>query len=82
MFVPGNANQFFSKTPAESSHPEPDLHFGETETATQTEADLSWEKCTINYSKESGFFKGLLLALPVSTLMWVAIIWGIKALIF
>jgi len=82
MFIPGNANQYFSRKLAERSHPESDLRTGEAEKANETAPELHWDQFTINYTQESRYFKGFLLALPVSMLMWVGIILGIRAIFF
>lgn len=84
MFIPGNANQYFKTTSSDPTLPELDLRPENTGMATRTDAEtkLDWEHLSINYTHENRFFKGFFFALPVSILMWVAIIWGIKALIF
>jgi len=84
MFIPGNANQFFNKTSADLSSPESELPPEATEMAKESavETHYGWDRCSINYSTENRFFKGLILALPISIVMWTGIIWGIKALFF
>lgn len=84
MFIPGNANQFFNKTPADLSSPESELPHEATELAKEKTAKThyDWNQCSINYSKENRFFKGLILALPISIVMWAGIIWGIRSLFF
>lgn len=40
------------------------------------------EDLSIDYTKEDGFMKGFLLALPISALLWAAVILGINTVFF
>ncbi len=44
--------------------------------------DLQGDDCSANCTQKNGFYKGLVIALPISIALWVIIIWGIKELFF
>jgi hypothetical protein len=56
-------------------------------TDTNAEADrpllaaLQREERSFHCPQENGFFKGLLVVLPVSILLWILTIWGITSLL-
>lgn len=84
MFIPGNANQFFNKSPADlsSTASEPPNEATELAKEKSGKTDCDWDHCSINYSRENKFFKGVIFALPVSIVMWAGIIWSVKVLFF
>lgn len=84
MFIPGNAGQYFGKTSSESEQTKTALSLKDTGMATgaNIKNNLDWVEISTNYTHENRFFKGFFIILPVSIGMWVAIIWGVKTLIF
>ena len=44
--------------------------------------DCRREGRLLEYDQVNGFFKGLLIMLPCSILLWVIAIWGIRSLIY
>lgn len=40
------------------------------------------EGCLLDYDPVNGFFKGLLIMLPCSILLWIIVIWGIRWMVY
>ena len=44
--------------------------------------DFRGEDQLLNCDQENGFFKGLLIMIPCSILLWIMAIWGVRSLIY
>ena len=80
MFISGNIYQDFDRTTSESKIPLSKLFPLRSESIVKEApiSDIQWEDVSIDYRQENGFFKGLLIALPVSLLTWIFIIWAVR----
>lgn len=84
MMVLNESRQNYERVPIESTQPnrkirlvDPDLGIDPTQ-----RNDFRREGRLLEYDQVNGFFKGLLIMLPCSILLWVIAIWGIRSLIY
>lgn len=84
MMVLNESRQNYERVPIESTQPnrkirlvDPDLGIDPTQ-----RNDFRREGRLLEYDQVNGFFKGLLIILPCSILLWVIAIWGIRSLIY
>lgn len=80
MFIPGYIYQDFDRTTSESKIPLSELFPVRSESIVEEVpiSDIQWEDVSIDSRQENGFFKGLLIALPVSLLSWTFILWAVR----
>lgn len=82
MFIPGHFYQNYDRTATESDVTLSEILPVESEIIVEQvlKDDIQLEKIGIDYTKENGFFKGFLYALPASLLFWALFIWAIREL--
>ena len=80
LFIPSYTYQNFDRTNSESNVPLSELFSLRSESIVEEApiSDIQWEDVSIDYRQENGFFKGLLIALPVSLLSWAFIISAVR----
>ena len=75
------ANSFYqyNRTPTQSDIPLPEILSVRYENINEKVpiSDIQWEEVSIDFTKEHGFFKGMLYALPAGILLWGFLIWGV-----
>lgn len=86
MFIPGkfykDEQKDEQKVFKESKHPKYEFLINKTKVVNEKEVGgIKWDDLEFNYSQENRFFKGLLLALPISLGLWATIIYVIKLII-
>ena len=84
MMVLNESQQNYERVPIESTQPnrkirlvDPDVGMDPTQ-----RNDCRREGRLLEYDPVNGFFKGLLIMLPCSILLWVIAIWGVRSLIY
>lgn len=82
MFITSNAFQIEEKFPSEISNLTSEILLNDPQPAIQTHtiSKTQRENLCVDCDQENGFFKGVLIVLPVSIALWVVIGWGIHAL--
>lgn len=84
MFIANSTGLNREKIKSDISNSESDILSKNLHLATEkTDLDpVRSVQAVMKYTKKGGFFKGLLLALPVCLLLWGTFIWTVKALFF
>ena len=84
MMVLNKSHRNYERNPIENAHPNrkirlvgPDVGMDPTQ-----RNDCRREGRLLESDQENGFFKGLLIMLPCSILLWVIVIWGVRSLIY
>ena len=72
------------RVPIESTQPNRKIRLVDPEARMDPaqRTDCRREGRLLEYDQVNGFFKGLLIMLPCSILLWVIAIWGIRSLIY
>lgn len=84
MHIPNKAHRSCDSDPIKNTHPHFKLRLVDREavkTSTQMNA-CQREDRLLDCDPVNGFFKGLLLLLPCSILLWTIAIWGVRSLIY
>lgn len=78
MFVPNNSYVYDDRTLTDDD-PLPKILTEESEFVVEKvhSNDLHAEEATTTFMQKNLFFEGLLYAIPVGVMLWVAIIWAI-----
>lgn len=84
MLIPKNAYQNYEIYPFEAPYLKYETMLTEPDVVIEkpTMSDCQWEDLNVISVQENGFFKGILVTLPVSISWWVILIWGLKSLFF
>ena len=84
MMVPNKSHQNYERVPNEHTHRNRKIRLVDPEVRVDPTQrhDCPREGSLPEYDHVNRFFKGLLIMLPCSILLWITVIWGIRSLIY